>query len=89
MAEKIGYKPVASASTLIKSGPAGFFGLIVVASATGSVTIYDNTSATGKVLFTKASLAVGEILSLGAIGIAAENGLFVVATNATVNVQFI
>lgn len=89
-AEKIGYANVTqAAAATIKSGPAGLFGVIVTASTAGTVTIYDNTSATGVVLFTKSSLVVGDVIQFGSLGIAAKNGLHVVVGGTgTVNVLF-
>lgn len=89
--ERVGYATVTQAApATIKSGPAGFFGLVVTASSSGTVTIYDNTAASGAVIFTKSALAVGEAIHLGGMGIAAKNGLHVVCGGtATVNVLFV
>lgn len=89
-AEKIGYANVTqAAAATIKSGPAGLFGLTVTASTAGTVTIYDNTAASGVVLFTKSALAVGEVIHFGGLGLAAKNGLHVVVGGTgTVNVMF-
>lgn len=88
IASKLGYTPVTQAAAVtVRTGPAGLFGVVVVASTAGTVTIYDNTSAAGTVLFTKTALAVGETIHFGGIGIAAKNGLHVVCGGtATVNV---
>jgi hypothetical protein len=86
----VGYKNVTqAAAATVKSGPAKFYGFIVTASSSGTVTIYDNTSATGTVLFTKASLAAGDVVHFGGVGMAANNGLHVVCGGtATVNVMY-
>lgn len=89
-AEKIGYKQVTQAAAVqVKTGPAGFFGLTVVASTSASVTVYDNTSAAGTVLYTKSSLAVGEVIHFGGKAYAANNGLHVVVGGTgTVNIHY-
>lgn len=79
-----------AAAATIKTGPAKLFGLTVTASSSGTVTIYDNTAASGTVVFTKASLAVGDVIHFGGTGIAAKNGLHVVCGGtATVNVLYV
>lgn len=83
-AEKLGYAQVAAATTTIKSGPSGFFGLTCVVA--GAVTVYDNTAASGTILYTK-TLAVGDVVNFGTFGYAAKNGLTVVAAG-TVNIQY-
>lgn len=90
MADKLGYVQVTqAAASQVKTGPAGLFGIVVVASTSGTVTVYDNTAASGTVLFTKSSLAVGEVIQFGGQGIAANNGLHVVCGGtATVNVLY-
>ena len=90
IADKIGYKQVTQASAVqVKTGPAGFFGLTVVASTSASVTVYDNTSASGTVLFTKSSLAVGEVIHFGGNAYAANKGLYVVVGGTgTVNIHY-
>jgi len=87
----VGYKVVTqAAAATVKSGPSKFFGLTVTASTNGTVTIYDNTAASGTVLFTKAALAVGDVIHFGGVGIAANNGLHVVCGNtATVNIFYV
>lgn len=75
----VGYTTVTqAAAATVKTGPAKFCGLTVTVSTAGTVTIYDNTAASGTVLFTKSSLAVGDVIHFGGIGIAAKNGLHVV-----------
>lgn len=90
IADKLGYATVTqAAAATVKSGPAGLFGIVVTASTTGTVTIYDNTAASGTVLFTKSSLTVGEAIHFGGLGIAAKNGLHVVCGGtATVNILY-
>lgn len=79
-----------AAAATIKTGPAKLFGVTVTASTAGTVTIYDNTAASGTVLFTKASLAVGDTVHFGGVGLAAKSGLHVVCGGtATVNVLYV
>ena len=90
MADKLSYATVTqAAAATVKSGPAGLFGIVVTASTSGSVTIYDNTTASGTVLFTKSSLAVGEVIEFAGLGIAANSGLHVVCGGTTtVNILY-
>jgi len=87
----VGYKQVTQAAAAqVKTGPAKLYGLTVTASSAGTVTIYDNTAASGTVLFTKASLAVGDVIHFGGVGLAANKGLHVVCGGtATVNVMYV
>jgi len=86
VAPKLGYfNQGTTAGALIKTGPAGFYGVISTVTG-GAVTIYDNTSAAGTILFTK-TLAVGESINFGGLGIAAKLGLYIVVTG-TVNVLY-
>lgn len=76
----------AAAATL---GGRELYGITVVASTAGTVTVYDNTAASGTILFTKASLAVGDVVHFGGLGIRATTGLHVVCGGtATVNVLY-
>lgn len=88
--DKLGYANVTqAAAATVKSGPAGLFGIVVTVSTAGTVTIYDNTAASGTVLFTKSSLAVGDVIHFGGNGIAAKNGLHVVVGGTgTVNILY-
>ena len=88
---RLGYAVVTQAAgVLVKGSPAGFYGLTVTASTSGTVTVYDNTAASGVVLFTKSSLAVGDVIHFGGPGIAAKNGLYVVCGGtATVNILYV
>ena len=90
LGDKLSYANVTQAAgALLKSGPAGLFGIVVTASTSGSVTIYDNTAASGTVLFTKSSLTVGDVIHFGGNGMAAKNGLYVsVGGTGTVNVLY-
>jgi hypothetical protein len=79
MAEIVGYKNVTqAAAATLKTGTGKFYGFTVTASTGGTITVYDNTAASGTVLFTKSSLAVGEVVTFDGLGIAAGTGLHVV-----------
>ena len=88
--DKIGYETVTqAAAATVKTGPAGLFGIVVTASTSGTVTVYDNTNASGTVLFTQTALSVGDVIQFGGMGIAAKNGLHVVVGGTgTVNVLY-
>jgi len=64
------------------AGPRGLFGIISTVTG-GAVTIYDGTSTSGTILYTK-TLAVGDIVHFGGNGIAAKNGLFIAVTGTVV-----
>ena len=79
IANKLGYANVpTTAGQVIKTGPGGLFSITSTVTG-GAVTIYDNTSAAGTILFTK-TLAVGDIIHWGGNGLAANNGLYIVVT---------
>jgi hypothetical protein len=81
---KVGYQSV-NTGTLVKSGPAGLYGIISTVTG-GAITVYDNTAASGTILFTK-TLAVGDVIHFGGNGIAAKNGLYVSVTG-TCNILY-
>ena len=82
----VGYKNVTQAAAVtVKTGPARLYGFTCTASSSGTITVYDNTAASGTVLFTDATLTVGETVTFP-FGIAAGTGLHVVCGGtATVN----
>lgn len=84
---KIGYYNTGTtAGAVIKDGPAGLFGIVSTVTG-GAITIYDNNAAaSGNILFTK-TLAVGDVIHFGGLGIAAKLGLYIVVTG-TVNVLY-
>lgn len=89
-ASNVQYKQVtqAAASTL-KSTTGDFFGIVVISSTAGTVTVYNNTAASGEVVFTRATLVAGETLNFGGVGIRCGNGIHVVVGGtATVNALF-
>lgn len=89
--ERVGYKTVTQAAPVtVKSGPGALVGITVTASSAGTVTVYDNTAASGTVLFTKSSLAVGDVVHFGGLGLACNTGLHVVVGGTgTVNVMYL
>ena len=91
MDNRVGYANVTqAAAATVKSGPAALYGIVVTASTSGTVTVYDNTAASGTVLFTKSSLTVGDVIHFGGLAIAAKNGLHVVVGGTgTVNVMYV
>ena len=90
MISYVGYRQVTqAAAATVKDGPAKLCGVVVVASTAGTITIYDNTTNSGTVLFTKSSLTVGEVIHFGGLGVSANRGLHVVCGGtATVNVLY-
>ena len=85
MTDKLGYQQVAAATAVIKPTPAGLFSVTCIVA--GAVTVYDNASAgSGTILYTK-TMAVGDIATWASHGIAANNGLVVVAAG-TVNIAY-
>lgn len=84
------YRPVTqAAAATLKSAPAFLLGYVVVSSAAGTVTVYDNVAASGDVLLTKTGLAAGDVVTFGGLGIQARTGLHVVVGGtATVNMLF-
>lgn len=83
--DKLGYKQVAATTSVIKAAPAGLFSVTCIVA--GQVDVYDNASAgSGTKLYTKV-MAVGDIADWGSHGIAANNGITVVAAG-TVNIAY-
>lgn len=79
-----------TASGVVKDKRGEFYGLSVVASAAGNITIYDNASAaSGNKLFSKAVNA-GDIYHFGGVGMLATAGLYfsLDSGTATVNVLY-
>ena len=83
---KVGYKNQGTtAGAQIKTGPSALYGIISTVTG-GACTIYDGTSNADPILFIK-TLAVGDVISFGGLGIAANKGLYIVVTG-TVNVLY-
>lgn len=76
-----------AAAVQVKTGVGEFYGFVVLSSTAGTITVYDNTAASGKVLFTKTALAAGEVVTFGGCGMLFGIGLHVVVGGtASVNV---
>ena len=69
------------------AGPRSLYGVISTITG-GAVTVYDGTSTGGTILFTK-TLAVGDVIHFGGLGIRAKAGLFLVVAAGTVNVIYV
>ena len=83
---KLGYaNQGTTAGAQIKSGPGALYGIISTVTG-GACTVYDGTSTSDPILFTK-TLTVGDVIHFGGIGIAANKGLFIAVTG-TVNVIY-
>ena len=83
VADKLGYvSQRTTVGALIKRGPAGLFSITSTVTG-GVVTIYDDVSATGTILFTK-TLTVGDVIHWGGTGIAANKGLYIVVTGTVI-----
>lgn len=89
--EKISYANVSTLSgpTVVKAGPAGWFGFTVAAGTAVSVAVYDGTTVGGTPLYTKASHVAGDVVHFGGTGIAAKSGLFVVVGGDASAVNFL
>jgi hypothetical protein len=88
IADKLGYLSQATTAGVQvgSAGPRGFFGITSTVTG-GAVTVYDGTSTSGTILFTK-TLTVGEVIHFGGNGIAAKNGLFLVVSAGTVVIMY-
>lgn len=83
--DKLGYKQVAAETEVIKATPGGLFSVTCVVA--GAVTVYDNATAGSGVVLYKKTMAEGEIAHWGSHGLAANNGITVVAAG-TVNIAY-
>lgn len=86
-ADKLGYhNQSTTAGAQIKTGPAGFFGVDCTITG-GTVSIYDGTSTSDTLLFSR-TMAVGDVAHFGGKGFAAKKGLFIVVSAGTFNVLY-
>ncbi len=79
-----------TASGVVKSRRGEFYGLVVIASSSGNITIYDNdAAASGTKLYEKAVTA-GDVVHFGGSGMLASKGIYfsLVSGTATVNVLY-
>ena len=76
---------VISADTLVEGGLCRFWGYICLASDSGTLTVYDNTSANGTKLLDAKTLTAGDVVMFG-VGIEMKIGMYVDigGTSATV-----
>lgn len=79
-ADRLGYSQVSAAPALVKSGPTGFFGLIAN-SAVANVIVYDNTDASGTIIY-NGPLTAGQVVHFGGNGVAMKRGIFVAVAAA-------
>ena len=84
--DKLGYKPVANTTAVIKAGPAGLFSITCIVG--GAVSVYDNASAASGTLLYAKTMTAGEIATWGSHGIAANNGIVAVVATGTINVAY-
>lgn len=89
--EKVGYKNLvlADGSAVLKSGPAGFFGLVVSGGTSVTITVYDGIDNSGTVIYAKASLVQGDVVHFGGVGLAANKGLYVVISGTGAAANFL
>lgn len=82
-----------SADGVVKGTRGELYGIVVLASSTGIVRIFDNPSAaTGTELYNSVSaLTAGQVITFAGLGIQAKTGLFLdlVSGTATVNVLYV
>lgn len=82
-----------SADGVVKAAPGELYGLVVTASSTGIVRIFDNASAaSGTEIYNSVSaLTAGAVITFGGSGIRAKNGLYfdLVSGTATVNILYV
>jgi hypothetical protein len=78
-----------AAAATIREGKALFNGFVCISSTSGTITVYDNTSATGTKIYENLAISAGQLVSLYEAGIVCKNGIHVVVGGtATVNVLF-
>lgn len=84
IADKLGYVSQATTTGVQvgTAGPRGFFGITSTVTG-GLVTVYDGTSTSGTIVFSK-TLSLGETVHFGGNGIACKNGIFLVVAAGTV-----
>jgi hypothetical protein len=83
----------ASASGVIDNAPGEFYGIVVVASTTAIIQIYDNASAASGTLIYDSVTAVsaGQVIHFGGAGIKSKNGLYlnIVSGTGTFNILYV
>ena len=75
-------------STLIKTGAGNVYGIVIGSHTSGTIKLWDNTSATGTVIVNTMTLAVGERF-IPLLGASFTTGLFVtIAGTADITILF-
>lgn len=89
-ASNVQYKQVTQvAAATLKPTTGDFFGIVVISSTAGTVTVYNNTAASGEIVFSRTALVAGESFNFGGVGIRCGLGIHVVVGGtATVNALF-
>lgn len=78
-----------TSSGVVKARKGEFYGIVVIASASGLITIYDNASAgSGTKLYEK-TMAAGDVVTFGGLGIAASNGLYMTLVSGTITANIL
>lgn len=89
--QPIAYRQL-SADGVVKGSPGSLYGVVVTASTTGIIRIFDNASAaSGTELYNSVTaLAAGAVVTFGGLGIQASNGLYMdlVSGTGTFNVLY-
>lgn len=79
------YKQLTATGT-VQTDPGAFYGLVAIASTSGSIALHDSDDSSGAKIYEKA-LAAGDVVHFGGAGILFANGLHAVITNTlTVNI---
>lgn len=88
MSQASNYKQLTT-SGRVKDRTGVLKGAIVLASSAGTLTVYDNTVASGTILLGPVSLTAGQVILLDD-GVKASSGIYAVigGTSATVNVLY-
>lgn len=86
--EKVGYSVVESGTAKqVKTGPAALFGVTMTGGIGGTVTVYDDVGGTAVVLAAKGTMSIGDTIHFGGIGLAANEGLYVVVSGTGVKMN--
>ena len=90
--QPVSYKQL-SANGVVKANAGAVYGIIVTASTSGIIKIFDNPSAASgtEIYSSVTAVTAGQVITFGGIGIAAKTGIFfqLVSGTATVNILFV
>lgn len=89
--EKVGYAVVTTGvAAQVKAGPGAVFGVTMTEGTGGTISVYDGIGTTTVALLAKGSMAIGDTIHFGGIGLAANAGLYVVVsgTGAKFNILY-